>query len=133
MVRVANHRGLVHDVDGVRRLVVHSQLSVQLEGLCPVLLTIAVLDDVIERVDGLVDRIGRGLGFAGDDLGRFARRRRQDVVATDGTEVLGQALGDEGFSSTGVTLEEEDAFRVTVEKLSKSIYQGRLSIVQLEL
>lgn len=43
LVDVGNHRGLIHDVHGVRGLVVHRQLRVELEGLGPIFLIVAVL------------------------------------------------------------------------------------------
>ena len=104
-----DHRGLIHDVHGVRGVDVHRQLRVEFEGFGPGLFIVSVLCDVIERVDSLVDRVGRRLRFAGDHLGRLASRRRKNVVATDGAEILGQAFRDEGLAGAGVALEQENA------------------------
>ena len=133
LVHVGNHRRLVNDVDRVRREVVHAQLRVELERLRPLLLIVAVLGDIIKRVDSLVDRVRLRLGLAGDHLRCLPCRCGQDVVAPDGTEIFRQALRDEGLAGACVALEEEDALSITVQELPEAIHQFGLSITQVEL
>ncbi|MCY1296103.1 hypothetical protein D9M70_454730 [compost metagenome] len=91
-------------------------MRVELEGLGAVGVLVAILGNIVERIDGLMQRVSFRLGFAGDNLRRLAGGCGEHVVAANGPKILGQALGDEGFAGACVAFEKEHALRLATKE-----------------